>query len=355
MTGKQKILFWGELPPNIVHGISLSSKRILTALSNCYNIVFVEDRAAFSGFINIIKYSLLGYFFIFKNAFNQCDIFYLNMPVSRLGLIRVFIAVKIISIFSPKTKVISHLHRGDFPDFFKANKNLCKIFFNEIDLLLVLSEKSKEEVLSCHILDKDKIEVLHNTISLSHSHDSVYSEDIAYESFYCLCNYIDSKRIHSLVSIANDMGINVDFNGTVSNEKYMAYLKELDLNNLCVFGEIVAGEQKDNKLKKAKFVVLPSLNEGMPLVILESLSYGTPVICFDVGYISEYLGSDYLGLVSELSDKAMKDRIEYLNSLSIDDYLELRKQSYDIFWSKFSPLSINQKVINIFKQKKSRS
>jgi glycosyltransferase involved in cell wall biosynthesis len=38
---------------------------------------------------------------------------------------------------------------------------------------------------------------------------------------------------------------------------------------------------------------LPSYNEGLPLVLLESIYLGKPIIISKVGYIEEVLGVDY--------------------------------------------------------------
>ncbi|EGQ9735908.1 glycosyltransferase family 1 protein, partial [Vibrio parahaemolyticus] len=38
---ERKLLFWGELPPETVHGISLSNQRILNSLSKNYKIITV--------------------------------------------------------------------------------------------------------------------------------------------------------------------------------------------------------------------------------------------------------------------------------------------------------------------------
>jgi len=168
-------------------------------------------------------------------------------------------------------------------------------------------------------------------------------------NYYCLCNYIESKRIHSLVSVVNQLLLSqVDFNGVASNEQYMNTLKERDIGSICYFDGIISGTEKEQKLNKAKALILPSLNEGMPLVILESLAQGTPVICFNIGYISDYLGDDYPGLVQELSDEALKRKIQWMETLSHDEYQSLRLLSFNIFWDRFSPYKINESTLRIF-------
>jgi glycosyltransferase involved in cell wall biosynthesis len=129
----------------------------------------------------------------------------------------------------------------------------------------------------------------------------------------------------------------------------MRDLKELDVGSYCVFGNAIHGSDKEQKIRSAKAMVLPSLNEGMPLVILECLSQGTPVICFDVGYISDYLGKDYPGLVKELSDQGLEEKIRWLDNLSVTDYNSIRKQSFDLFWHDFSPEQIRIQTTQLFK------
>jgi glycosyltransferase involved in cell wall biosynthesis len=62
--------------------------------------------------------------------------------------------------------------------------------------------------------------------------------------------------------------------------------------NISLNGPIM-GLDKFNKIFNADVVILPSYNEGLPLVLLESIYIGKPIIISKVGYIEEVLGVDY--------------------------------------------------------------
>lgn len=356
MNNKKSLLFWGELPPTVYHGISLSNERILSALSSDFEIFKVEDNTSFGGvvwslFSFIISLSKIAYFICKK-----IDIYYLNLPMSYLGLWKVYLSVVFVKFFSSKTKIISHLHRGDFLVFVEnaSNKKLFKKFANNVDVILVLSDTAKQELINSGLIKEHKVEVLHNTVAVKTNRNKILQnvlDDFTQSSFYCLCNYIPTKRIHNLVEIANDIPlVSMAFNGAASSDNYMQRLSILNKASICTFNDVIDGDEKEEALAKSKALVLPSLNEGMPLVILESLAQGTPVICFDVGYISDYIGKDYPGLVTDLSDMALKEKVIWLNQLSDDDYLSLREISYKVFWVRFDPVIINLATSLIFKK-----
>lgn len=351
MTNKnRKLLFWGELPPETVHGISLSNQRVLDSLSNDFQIISVIDRASFGGIFRKLFYFIVSLLLLAFKGLKRCDYFYVNTPMSSLGLWRVYIAVRLISILSPNTKIISHLHRGDFLDFVseESNRKLFLKFSAHLEKILVLADKCKQEIIQNHLLPESKIEVLFNTVEpLNKAIDRPTFED-ENGFLFCLCNYIETKRIHSLVKIANQLSFDIKFNGVVSSEEYMSSIKLLDSGGYCSFEGVIQGSLKETKLEKAKALILPSLNEGMPLVLLESLAQGTPVICFDVGYIKEYLGEGYPGLVTELTDQSLSERIQWLEGLSQQDYLALRRRSFKLFWDNFDPAKISIHTRQLF-------
>lgn len=354
MKNNASILFWGELPPKVYHGISISNQRILLALEKIFTLYEVQDNTSFSGVVwsfysFIISMSKLIYF-----SFKKIDIYYHNLPMSCTGLWKIYLSVIIVKLFSPKTKVISHLHRGDFLSFIESpsNQKLFIKFANRVDIVLVLSNVAKSELVGSGLICSSKVAVLHNTVSVESDKADIYKSitgDFTESSFYCLCNYIPTKRIHHLVEVVNDIPLpSVMLNGASPSESYMQRLNALNKYSVCHFNGVVNGTDKERLLRESKALVLPSLNEGMPLVILESLAQATPVICYDIGFISDYLGDDYPGLVKELTDSALKEKIQWMNSLPIEEYSALRKLSFKLFWEHFEINKINCTALTIF-------
>ncbi|WP_198038401.1 glycosyltransferase family 4 protein [Photobacterium angustum] len=224
------------------------------------------------------------------------------------------------------------------------SKILSKIFMRLSNNCLVLSRTSKNEI-EKEGFSSSKITVLHNTVDVERTMlDFSFKENY----IYSLSNYVKSKNLDFVIDLSlENANVNFYLNGSPIELDYFLYLKSKSPEN-CFLGERVDGVDKLSKIKNAKFLIVPSFNEGMPLIILEALSQGTPVICFNVGYISDYLGEDYLGLVNDISFEAMNDKLSSLLDLDINEYEELSKYSYELFWSNYSPDIIKHEILNVF-------
>ncbi|MGZ9734038.1 glycosyltransferase [Flavobacterium sp. GNP002] len=102
-------------------------------------------------------------------------------------------------------------------------------------------------------------------------------------------------------------------------------------------------------IKKAKFFVLSSLNEGLPNVILESLACGTPVVAFDcLSGPSEMIQHQENGLLVENQNV---DKLTEAMNLFIEDENLYRycKQNAPQSVQSFSVLAIGQQWLNLMK------
>ena len=63
---------------------------------------------------------------------------------------------------------------------------------------------------------------------------------------------------------------------------------------------------------KADILMLPSNYEGLPMVILEAMSFGKPVVASNVGGVSEIVQNDVNGYALENSASLFAERIQYI-------------------------------------------
>ncbi|MBQ9556528.1 MAG: glycosyltransferase family 4 protein [Muribaculaceae bacterium] len=63
---------------------------------------------------------------------------------------------------------------------------------------------------------------------------------------------------------------------------YRELLVSLDVNRKVIFTGFTSGEDLRQLYSHARCFVLPSVNEGFPMVLLEAMAYGLPILCSDI-------------------------------------------------------------------------
>ncbi|MDY0116835.1 MAG: glycosyltransferase family 4 protein [Sulfurimonadaceae bacterium] len=341
----KKILFFGELAPNIIHGISLANRLNIDLLSKKYFLDIVEEKSELKEHNKRTSSKIIKIWSYIKEIYNlnkkkKYDFFYTIFSLSTFGSIKTLFSILSFKM-SNKRKVVIHIHRGDFEIFYNKNllnKYIVKIIFKLIDKLIVLSENQKIQF-SEH-LDISKIFILEN--SLIEEFQMVDGEKE--EQFIYISNYIKEKGIFELLEVfSNDKNLSLKcFGGFVNNEDE---IRKYESKNIKI-SSFINGKEKFQEIDKSQALILPSWNEGQPTVILEAMMMGTIVITTKVGLIEELLGEDYPFYFKAKNQKSLKECINRFQRYENKD--ELSYKLRQIYKSKYSKEIHQQKLLKIF-------
>ncbi len=348
---KSSILFWGELPPKTLTGISVSNNLTLKILRDSgFNIERIEEYTWNKNSVGKIL-GLISNFWNILRILNKkkIDIFYFNFSLSTFGIIKLLAIIPFIKLLSKKTKKISHLHRGDFSVYMKKsiNKFLASLCLRFIDELVVLSPVFKEEIQN--FFDEIEIAVLHNTSSLEDKYEKGNKQYI--KNFVCISNYIRTKGIKNLIDVFGKeelKNFSLDIYGSTYEKQFYNQLIENKSQNV-KFNDKIERKEIANILKTHDCLILPSWNEGQPIIILEAMSLGIPIIATKIGDVPNMLGEEYKFLAEPKDSGSLQEAIIMFDNCplksEISDYLYKRYQL------NYSNKLHKDQVIRIFKNK----
>lgn len=130
-----------------------------------------------------------------------------------------------------------------------------------------------------------------------------------------MCRFVPEKNLHHLVeafSKINAQGCKLVLAGdTDFEDEYSKNLKKMAKEHGVVLTGFIKGKKLHSLLTHARCFVLPSSHEGLPIALLEAMSYHLPVIVSDipanleVGLKKEVYFQ--VGNIKELADKLQKN------------------------------------------------
>ena len=151
-----------------------------------------------------------------------------------------------------------------------------------------------------------------------------------------LSNMMKGKGYNNVLNLAEKYNVKhkakfeFNFAGAWESENDKKYFNEFvatnNLEEVVTYHGLVHGKKKHNLYKEAHFFVFASkLNEVFPLVLLEALSYGLPILAFNKGGVPEIVTKD-VGMLT--TSKTIEDDLnifseDYLNK---EMYLACRKK-----------------------------
>lgn len=213
-------------------------------------------------------------------------------------------------------------------------------FINGATLLHALTVNEKIDILKLNKNTRVKIipnGVKNQKIQLVSSRQSIKNE---IQLLFLGRVDIYGKGIDLLVkaiAIINEMEPKVSFNLNIVGpcqtkkdqkliEKYIA-----SHNNIKYSGPLY-GEEKNEKILKSDFLILPSRSEGMPMVVLEAMSLGKPVIVTEHCNVSDIINESNSGFIISDDEKVIAEQL--VEILSKDNEIFVEMGNNGCVWSR---------------------
>jgi len=346
----REILIWGEFPPRTSTGISISNQMVLKFLKarGQYPRV-LEEYSWNKKHLDKLAHVLGLNFSLLKCIIHKRpDIFYFSFPLSVFGELKFLLPLLSLKIFSGRSRVIAHLHRGDLQVFIQKGflqRALTRCSLSLVSEVIVLSPDYVEQV--HELLPAKQVQVMRNTSAIeTHPHKTVYAYN---RRFICISNYIRAKGIQTLFDCFSKTTLNdytIDIFGEAHEKAFFKKLDDYKLLNITTHGPI-SREDLPGYLAGYDCLVMPSWNEGQPLIILEAMSLGVPVIASAVGDIPFILGNEYPFLTIPRDPESLEQAILDFDRLSDKRGLAIGLQRRYMLY--FSNNKFEEKLSEIFK------
>ncbi len=214
--------------------------------------------------------------------------------------------------------VILHLHAAELTDDYARagwlKRRLLQIPFRMAQCCVVLGERWRDWLIDEIGVDRDKIEILYNGVPIPAGAATPRQPAIdAAPIILFLGNLMERKGVsdllHALAGFAGTVPQwRAIFAGGGDLQHYQALAQDLGISAHVEFAGWVDQDKARTLIRGATMLVLPSYDEGLPLVILEALGAGTPVICTPVGAIPEVLQSEETAILVGAGDRPALER-----------------------------------------------
>jgi glycosyltransferase involved in cell wall biosynthesis len=208
-------------------------------------------------------------------------------------------------------KIIFHCHGSEMVSFYLSSPKVIKTimfeFFNRVDTIICLSN-SWSFFFEENFTPK-KIIILENIVE-----ETIIKPIKDYQNdkiihFLFMGAIGNRKGIFDLLDVIAEhkqdlfgkMKLTIGGNGEIKRLK--EFLEYNKLSELVIYKGWVSGELKKKLFQESDVYILPSYNEGLPISILEAMTYGLPVISTNVGGIPEVITNYFNGCIFNPGDK----------------------------------------------------
>lgn len=310
-----------------VSGVSAVANFIIAHNKECQYEHFLQGRGdGERGPLKRIHRLLLSYREWKRLLHRRSDIvIHYNFPLDAPSVLRDYFFLK--AAHNRQMKMVIHLHGGLF--LFKENKPyIIRLFLNEIfswnNPFIVLSNKEREQIQKEY--HTKNVFVLPNCVDLPQNNQFPDFNESKLHILY-LGRIEPNKGIDYLYDAMKTLRQNespfvLHFAGIEQGGNDYVHRFQQLLGDRFVYEGVVSGNKKADLMRRCQIFVLPSFYEGLPMSLLEAMSFGEVPVVTDVGSIGEYVENNQNGLL--ILPRSSVSIIESLNRLFYDRELLLQ-------------------------------
>lgn len=202
-----------------------------------------------------------------------------------------------------KKKVVFHCHGAEFKLFTSQHHKAVVKVLHKCDCIVCLSKSWKkwfENECGCK-----NVVIINNIIPPPQKGGQQKKSGSCFTMLF-LGELGQRKGIFDLLDVISQMrscDIKLLIGGKGDVDGVISRINELDICDYVEFHGWVSGDYKVKLFYDSDVFVLPSYNEGLPISVLEAMSYGLPIVSTYIGGIPEVITNGKNGFLIEPGDK----------------------------------------------------
>ncbi|WP_038291113.1 glycosyltransferase [Zooshikella ganghwensis] len=229
---------------------------------------------------------------------------------------------------------------GDFDRIYR--RLISNLFIDDKWTIIAVSQTVKEYLIKqCKCFNDNNVKVIPNAVDLEYIESSMLEKNVARQEVGISESDIIIGTIGRLVKVKGHEYLIKSFAKVLQENSKIKLLivgggglesslrslvEELGISEKVLFAGEIFNAYK--LLKAFDLFVLPSLEEGMPLVLFEALIAKVPIISTNVGGIPEVLNADVAKLIPPRDIDSLTDKMKEILDLSVCERENIINNSY---------------------------
>lgn len=241
--------------------------------------------------------------FVTSSIFKKTNIIHIH-TASNNSFLRKRIFIYIAKFLNKK--IVLHVHGGAFKEFTEKNRKTVASTIAKVDTIVTLSYYWKEYFEKTY--PNKKVITIPNIVEeprpIARANDDKEITKAVFLGLIC-----DNKGIFDLIETINEHKeylkdkFRLYIGGNGDTKRLCDYIEQHNLSDIIVFKGWVDYNKKAELLSQSDVFILPSYIEGVPISILEAMSYKLPIISTNIGGIPEIVKDGENGYLHTPGDK----------------------------------------------------